>query len=148
MPSLLTGIDFLFTTEEEIKCLFQTRLNSLDEMLLQLLKFGARNVIVNMDAGYTLILKEDQNIFIIPEYEVHVLDPIGEYDCFCGAFTASLNAQQDLRDCALFAAAAASVCKEGSGIKYLLDTHLPILDARAELLSYDVKLARLGEIQL
>lgn len=136
ITKLLNGVDYFFTTEQEIKTLFQSRFDHYWMMLETLNRFGAKNIVVkNSDKGYILLHQGNTQISQIPEYDGLYIDPIGDYDCFCGTFTACmLLGNYSSPECAVYASAAASMCREGSGIAYILDSHRSILKLRAELM--------------
>ncbi len=148
LPKLLNGVDFFFTTEQEIRTLFKARLDSYRTMLETLKKFGAVYFIIkNKEDGYLLMNAENQQLCLIPDYPVYTVDPIGEYDCFCGTFTACLSMENlSLEDCAANASAAASVCREDSGIAYILNTYPPIFRLRAELVAHDITYSTISSI--
>jgi len=140
ISKLLDGIDYFFTTEQEIRTLFKARFDHYWIMLDIINKFGAANIIIkNVHQGYLLLQRDSQQVILIPEYNGLNVDPIGIYDCFCGAFTACLTTGNfSVEECAVHASAAASICKEGSGITYILDSHRTILKLRAELMMSEI----------
>lgn len=141
IPALLRGIDFFFTTEKEIRTLFRSRYDHYSDMLTVLKRFGASNyVIKNQETGYLLLQMDSSQIYRIPDFDVVVVDPIGEFDCFCGAFAAIYTKHQfSVEQCALQASIAASICREGSGIDYVLENHPALLRMRAHILQDQLK---------
>ncbi len=134
ISSLLDGVDFFFTTEHEIRALFKTRFSRYRMMLEALQNFGAKTFIIKeKKGGYFLMSAESQRLCIIPDCSVFTVDPIGEDDCFCGAFLGSFENGLSLEECAANASAAASICREGSGFTYILNTFSMLLQLRAEL---------------
>lgn len=148
IPSLLQGIDIFFTTEKEIRTLFQSRLERYSEMLAFLQGFGASSyVIKNQESGYLLLQMDSPQVYHIPDFDVVVVDPIGEFDCFCGAFAAVYAKHQiPIEQCALRASIAASICREGSGINYILENHPAILRMRACILQDQIKQSSLSSL--
>ena len=141
ISKLLNRVDFFCTTEQEVKTLFKSRFDHYWTMLETLNKFGAENIIVkNADEGYLLLQNGSQRVFQIPKYNGLNVDPIGVYDCFCGALTACLlSGDHSIPECAVYASAAASICNEGSGIAYILDSYRSILKLRAELMMAELR---------
>jgi hypothetical protein len=148
LRKLLSGIDYFFTTEQEIRTLFKARFDHYKTMLATLRTFGATYFIIkNKENGYLLMNAENQELCQIPDFSVYTVDPIGEYDCFCGAFTASLLiGNLSLEECAANASAAASVCREDSGIAYILNTYPAILRLRSELVAHDITYSTISSI--
>jgi hypothetical protein len=146
LPKLLNGIDYFFTTENEIRTLFAIRFDRYHAMLKALQTFGAAHIIIkNNNSGYLLLNSTQQQAYQIPDYSVYTVDPTGEYDCFCGAFAACLS-QSSLEEAAAKASAAASVCREGSGIDYILDTYPDIVCRRAEMILEDITSSSIASI--
>ena len=141
IPSLLQGIDIFFTTEKEIRTLFQSRFDRYSEMLALLKGFGASSYIIkNQQSGYLLLQMGSSQVYQIPDFNVVVVDPIGEFDCFCGAFAAVYTKLQiPIEQCALQASIAASICREGSGINYVLDNNPALFRMRANILQDQIK---------
>lgn len=141
IPSLLQGIDIFFTTEKEIRTLFQSRFDRYSEMLAVLKRFGASNIVIKkQENGYLLLQMDSSQIYHIPDFNVVVVDPIGEFDCFCGAFAAVFTKHLlPIQQCALRASIAASICREGSGINYILDNHPALLRMRTSILQDQIK---------
>ena len=148
ITKLLDGIDYFFTTEQEIKTLFRSRFDHYWMMLETLNRFGAKNILVkNSNKGCLLFHQGSTQISQIPEYDGLYIDPIGVYDCFCGAFTACvLSGDYSTPECAIYASAAASICNEGSGIAYILDSHRSILKLRAELMMSELSSTTLSAL--
>ncbi|MGV8025192.1 MAG: PfkB family carbohydrate kinase [Anaerolineaceae bacterium] len=148
LPKLLSDIDFFFTTEQEIRTLFSARIDRYQTMLEILKVYGAAHIIIkNKSDGYLLMHAEDQILCQIPDYSVYTVDPIGEYDCFCGIFTACLLfGNLSLEECASKASAAASVCREGSGIAHILNTYPAIYRLRAELIAHDITYSTISSL--
>jgi hypothetical protein len=148
IPKLLNGIDFFFTTEQEIRTLFKARLDRYQTMLEILRTYGATYIFIKAkENGFLLMNAEDQQICQIPDYPVFTVDPIGEYDCFCGAFTACLLTEnRSLEDCAANASAVASICREGSGVAHILKTYPAIYRLRAELIAHDITHSTISSI--
>jgi hypothetical protein len=141
IPSLLQGIDIFFTTEAEIRTLFHSRFDRYSEMLALLKKFGASSyVIKNQQGGYLLLQMDSSQVYHIPDFDVVVVDPIGEFDCFCGAFAAVYTKLQiPIEQCAVRASIAAAICREGSGINYILENHPALLRMRTNILQDQIK---------
>ena len=141
IPSLLRGIDFFFTTEKEIRTLFRSRFDRYSDMLTVLRKSGAANyVIKNQETGYLILQSESSLVCYIPDFDIVVVDPIGEFDCFCGSFAALHTKHQfPIEQCALRASIAASICREGSGIDYILENHPALLRMRVHVLQDQVR---------
>lgn len=147
ISKLLKGIDFFFTTEREIKTLFKTRFDRYRTMLEVLKTFGAKVFIIkNKNGGYSLMKADSQQLCYIPDYPVYTVDPIGEDDCFCGAFLGCLGNGQSMEECAANASAAASICREGSGFVYILNSFSKLLLLRAELVSRDITYSTISSI--
>ncbi len=148
LPKLLNGVDFFFTTEQEIRTLFKARLDHYQTMLEILRTFSTVHIIIkNKEDGYLLMNAEDPQLCQIPDYPVFTVDPIGEFDCFCGAFTACLLMENlSLEDCAANASAAASICREGSGMVHILNAYPAIFRLRAELIAHDITYLMISSI--
>jgi hypothetical protein len=140
LPKLLNGIDFFFTTEQEVKTLFGARFDRYQTMLEILCRFGAAHMVIkNSQDGYLLLHGDDQRATLVPDHFVFTVDPIGEYDCYCGVFTACLaTTSRSIEVCAAYASAAASICREGSGVRYILNTYPDILRLRAEMVAHQI----------
>ncbi len=140
LGKLFHGIDIVFTTENEIKKVFSTHFEHYSEMLKALLTFEPSAFLINNKEGnYTCLCKEDHQILRVPHYPVNSVYPVGEYDCFCGAFTACQSCFNiSLEECAAFASAAASVCSEGDGIGYILQTLPDIIRRRADVIRQNI----------
>ena len=148
ISKLLSGIDYFFTTENEIRSLYKTRFNRFGDMLDGLKEIGVPICVIKMkDHGYLLMNPKDTRLCRIPDFEVYDVDPIGVFDCFCGAFTASLLSENlTIEECASNAGAAASICREGSGINYILNTFPAILKIRAELIKREIRYNTIASI--
>jgi len=117
--------------------------------MLEILRtYGATYIFIKAkENGFLLMNAEDQQICQIPDYPVFTVDPIGEYDCFCGAFTACLLTEnRSLEDCAANASAVASICREGSGVAHILKTYPAIYRLRAELIAHDITHSTISSI--
>ncbi|HAF62765.1 MAG TPA: hypothetical protein DCK95_10640 [Anaerolineaceae bacterium] len=136
IASLLKGIDFFFTTEQEIRTLFKSRFDRYEEMLSALKGFGEQYCIIKCQkSGYMILQADSTQICVVPDYAVFVIDPIGDFDCFCGVFAANYAKNQlPVKECALKASAAASICREGSGIDYILQSLPALIRMRAQTL--------------
>ena len=145
---LLQGVDFFFTTERDIRTLFKTRFSQYRMMLEALQTFGAKTYIIKKKkGGYFLMNADSQRLCIIPDSPVFTVDPIGEDDCFCGAFMGSFENGLSLEECAANASATASICREGSGFTYILNAFPMLLHLRAELIAQDITYAAISSIK-
>lgn len=145
---LLCSADYFFTTKQEIKTLFKNRFDRYLDMIQALKSFGNTHIIIHSEKkGYTLLPAGTSTTISVPDYEVYVADPLGSYDCFCGAFAAGIDHEDFSQERSmLLASAAASVCKEGSGIHHILNTMPALLRMRAEYLSQQISYGKISSL--
>lgn len=109
----LFHLDYFFPNIDEAKLL--TGLENPDEIADALLDAGVSNVVLKL-GGKGCLVKSERERYVVPAYPDAVcIDTTGAGDSFAAAFIAAILEGKDLRNCAAYANAAASVCVEHLG---------------------------------
>lgn len=111
--SLLKELDYFLPSEDE--ALEITGKDNTEEALLELLNMGAGQAVIKLGKKGCLIY-EDNKFETVLGYPVRVADTVGAGDNFVAGFTAGLSRGWSLKQCAMFAnaAAALSVTQKGA----------------------------------
>jgi len=135
IPHLLSDITAFFTTESEIRALFQARQTDLWEMAVQLSHFGPEYILIRtLSYGYCVYDRMEDKRWTVPFYQSQVVDPTGASDAFAGGFLAGYRAHYDPLEAALMGSISASMVVEGSGAFYALDAMPGLMDKRLSAL--------------
>ena len=113
LSMLLRELDYFLPSEEEASGI--TGEKDVRKAFLKLLEMGAGQVVIKMGKKGCLV-RDGGKFEIIPGYQVEAADTVGAGDNFVAGFTAGLSKGWSLRQCAMFAnaAAAISVTQEGA----------------------------------
>lgn len=140
IPSVLTGLDAVLTSEEHLRALFQGRSVNLNEMVETIAGYGIRAVVVKRGLKGQLLYETDTKTFWdIPAYASREVDTTGAGDAFCGGFLAGLRKTFDPVEAVLYGNVSASFTIEGSGPFYALDTLPGLPEARLNALRQSVR---------
>jgi len=131
IPALLSDLTAFFTSEAEIRRLFQARTSDLWGMAETLAGYGPEYILIQTTSwGYYLYDGISKTRLIIPNYTTTIVDPTGAADAFIGGFIAGYRENYDPVDAAVMGSIAASLVIEGSGVFFALDSLPSLKDAR------------------
>ncbi len=131
IPALVTGTTAFLPSENKLRNLFQGRSSNLWEMAEAISGFGCEIVVIKRgERGQYLYDGYTHTRWIIPAYPVHLVDPTGAGDAFCGGFLAGYCRTYDPLQAALHGNISASMVVEGSRVAYALDSLPGLADAR------------------
>jgi sugar/nucleoside kinase (ribokinase family) len=140
VPALLTGLSAFLPSEEELRSLFQGQSEDLWEMAEAIAAFGCEMVVIKRGEGGQLVYDGSRQArWEVPAYPVHVVDPTGAGDAFCGGFLSGYRQTYDAVEAALFGNISASLVVEGNGPFYALDALPGLAQARKEALRQSVR---------
>ena len=140
VPALLTGLTAFLPSEEELRSLFQGQSEDLWEMAEAVAAFGCELVVIKRGEGGQLVYDSARRArWEVPAYPVHVVDPTGAGDAFCGGFLAGYRKSYDAMEAALFGNISASLVVEGTGPFYALDALPGLAQARLDALRQSVR---------
>lgn len=108
----LALIDYFFPNEEEAKTL--TGRETVEDMANSLRDYGIKNVIIKLGARGCYI-KNDTMAEYMGVFQGDMVDATGAGDCFMAGFIAALSEGKSIRECCLFASAAAVLAVESMG---------------------------------
>lgn len=112
LQGILPYLDYFLPNLEEAKLL--TGENEPDQMADCLLQNGVSNVIIKLGKAGCLI-KNEKERHLLPAFPAKAIDTTGAGDNFVAAFIASVLDGNSLRDCGVFANAAAAISTEAAG---------------------------------
>jgi sugar/nucleoside kinase (ribokinase family) len=139
-PSLITGLTAFLPSEEEVRNLFQGRLENLWEMAEAIASYGCEIVVIKRGERGQLVFDSPNNKrWEVPAYPVQPVDPSGVGDAFCGGFLAGYRETYDPLQAALYGNITASLAIEGQGPFYALDALPGLAQARLEALRSNVR---------
>lgn len=136
LRSLLEGLTAFFPTDEDLYTLFRGQTNDLWEMAEALGSFGCEFIIIKCGKrGQMLYDAAGKRRWQVPAYPVHLIDPTGAGDAFCGGFLAGYHRTYDPLQAVLYGNVSASLTVEGSGAFYALDVLPGLAEARRQSLA-------------
>lgn len=136
LPAIVSDLTIFFTTEPEMRRLFQGRSTDLWEMAEAIADYGVEYVVIQQKSSGSLLYdRPAKNRLLIPMYPVDVVDPTGGMDAFCGGFLAGFRQTYDAIQAGIMGSIAASLVFEGSGAFYALQALPGLKDARKEVLT-------------
>lgn len=140
IPPLINGAHLFLSTEENARNLFLGKLGELWEIIEYIASFNIETTIISRpDEGYFIYNQEQKKRFVLPNYPVKTIDPVGVDDAFFGGYIAGYLNNFDPIFAAAAGASTASVKKEGSTANYLLDTLPELASGRLEKLITEIK---------
>lgn len=108
----LALIDYFFPNEEEARVL--TGRETIEEMADSLRDYGIKNIIIKLgDRG--CYIRNDHMAEYFGTFQGNMVDSTGAGDCFMAGFIAALSEGKSIRQCCLFASAAAVLAVESIG---------------------------------
>lgn len=120
---------------EEISALFWGETNDPWEMAAALGEWGCEYVVIKCgERGQLLYDAPGKRRWEIPAYPVHLADPTGAGDAFCGGFLAGYRKHYDPLEGVLYGNVSASLTIEGSGPFHALEAMQGLAEARREAL--------------
>jgi ribokinase len=133
---LLALADYLTPNETELAILTGSRASSFSReeaarLARQLLRRGARKVIVKMGAQGALLLSADHEHFW-PALPVKAVDTTAAGDAFNAAFAAALARGKPEREAGVYATGAAACSVQRVGAQPSMPTHQEVMDALPE----------------
>ncbi|MFZ3071073.1 MAG: carbohydrate kinase family protein [Anaerolineaceae bacterium] len=137
---LISDLTAFMITEAEALRLFQGRSVDLWEIAQALANYGPEFVLIHQpDGAAWLYDRLGSNRWIVPAYPTRVADLTGVLDAFDGAFLLNYRKDFDALEATLCGNITASICQEGFGPYYLLDTLPGLKKARLAALRPRVK---------
>jgi sugar/nucleoside kinase (ribokinase family) len=131
IPGLLSDITAFITPEKEVGALFQGRSTDLWEMAAILAGYGPEYILIRTtSSGYFLYDRVSEKRWVVPDYQVKVVDPTGAADAFAGGFLAGYREHYDPLEATMMGAIAVSLVVEGSGVFYALEAMPDLVNAR------------------
>ncbi len=138
--SLISDLTAFMTTEADALRLFQGRSVDLWEIAQHLGSYGPEHVLIHtLDGAVWLYDRLGQKRWIVPAYPARLVDPTGVLDAFDGAFLQTYRKDFNALEAALCGNITASLCAEGFGPYYLLDTLPGLKEARLDALRQRVR---------
>jgi sugar/nucleoside kinase (ribokinase family) len=140
VKSLLRGLTAFIPSADELRALFWGRSDDLWAMIEEVASWGVELVIVNRGGlGQLLYDTSRSRRYEIPAYPVHISDPTGAGDAFCGGFLVGYTQNYDALRGAMYGNVSASVVVEGSGALFALEALPGLAKARLESLAEMVR---------
>jgi len=140
VPALITGLTAFLPSEEEIRCLFQSRSDDLWEMAEALAVYGCELIVIKRgERGQLLYDAASKSRWEIPAYPSKMVDPSGAGDAFCGGFLAGYRRTYDPVEAVLYGNISASLVVEGAGPFYALDALPGLAEARLDKLRQSIR---------
>ncbi len=142
LPPLMNGLTAFHASEEKVRALFQGRSDNLWEMAESLASHGCELIVIKRgERGQYLYDAASHTRWVIPAYPVHVVNPTGVGDAFCGGFLAGWRDSYDPLQAALQGNISASFVIEGSSVFYAIDCMPGLAEARQRALKEMVRKA-------
>lgn len=112
-PYVIRKCDIIIPNEVEAKII--TGEDTIEKSLSQLLKMGAKNVIITLGERGCLFGNKHEKEFL-PAFKVKAIDTTACGDAFCGSLASAIVDGKPIKDAIKFAQAAAALCamKEGA----------------------------------
>lgn len=140
IPLLINGLTAFLPSEEEIRSLFLGRSSDLWEMAEAISSYGCELVVIKRgEHGQLLYDSQSRCRWEIPAYPVHLIDPTGVGDAFCGGFLVGFRQTYDPLQAALYGNISASLVIEGHGPTHALESLTRLARARLESLRQHVR---------
>lgn len=140
IQGLISDLTAFMTTEADALRLFQGRSVDLWEIAQHLASYGPEFILIHLpDGAVWLYDRLRHQRWIVPAYPSRTVDPTGMLDAFDGAFLLNYRKNFDALEAALCGNITASLCLEGFGPYYLLDSLPGLKEARLEALRPRVK---------
>ncbi len=141
-PPMIRGAGAFITSLTQLKRLFLGKTQDPWEMVEFIADAGVEIITVfAMDEMHMLYDAAARKKYRVPRINSEMVDPIGVFPTFFGAFCGGFITHFDPLESALMASVAASIKQEGSGPLYTLQTLPDLARARLESLRNDVKIA-------
>ncbi|PKO18209.1 MAG: hypothetical protein CVU39_01865 [Chloroflexi bacterium HGW-Chloroflexi-10] len=135
VPTVITGINALICTEEQIRALFLGRSSDVWEMVEGLAMYGVEYIVIKTPKRRYMVYDHiSKKRFELPQYGSRVIDPTGSLDAFCGGFLAGLREEHQPVVAAMKGSISASLADEGSGPFYCSDALPALVSARYDAL--------------
>jgi cytidine kinase len=140
VKSLLRGLTAFIPAEEELRALFWGRTEDLWAMLEEVASWGVELVIAKRGGlGQMMYDSTRSRRYELPAYPVHISDPTGAGDAFCGGFLVGYSKNFEPLRGAMYGNVAASLAVEGSGAFFALDALPGLAKARLDSLAEMVR---------
>jgi sugar/nucleoside kinase (ribokinase family) len=133
LQTVVRGLDAFLPSDQEALAFCRPEHPDLAEAAEAFGAMGCRIVVIKCGAqGSHVFEGELGRHWHVPAYPVHVRDPNGAGDAFCGGFLAGLGATGDGVQASLYGTVSASMVIEGSGAFFALDAMPGLAQARLE----------------
>jgi ribokinase len=116
-PRLLAAVEWLILNETEAAFISGrpvTSRSDAESAARELLRSGARNVLITLGADGVCVAREDE-VFHIPAFKVKAIDTVAAGDIFCGALAVACAEGRELAEAIRFASAAAAISVTRAG---------------------------------
>ncbi len=131
--TVIRGLDAFLPSDQEALVFCRPEHPDLAEAAEAFAAMGCRIVVIKCGAqGSHVFEREVGRHWQVPAYPVHVRDPNGAGDAFCGGFLAGLGATGDGVQASLYGTVSASMVIEGSGAFFALDALHGLAQSRLE----------------
>lgn len=135
IPVLVNGLTAFLCSEEKLNNLFHGRSTDLWEMAETLAGYGCDIIVIKRGSqGQYIYDRTTRARWVVPAYQVQILDPTGSGDAFCGGFLAGYRSTYDPLQAALMGNISAAMVIEGTNPFYALDALPGLAKARMEAL--------------
>ena len=129
LEKMFHGTTLFFTTEQQLRLLFWSHHVDVWQLAKMTVDLGCDMVIVDRGFKGSIILERaTQQKWTIPPYSTKITDPTGMHAAFHGGATAGYYLTLDPVEAALYGTVSSSICADGTGPIFMLET-LPDLAA-------------------
>ena len=131
LQQLLHHQTILFTNSQQLRKLWWFTHLDVWQLAARFLDLGCEIIILESGKeGYLILERSTQQKWVIPRYPNKPADPTGMAAAFDGGATAGYYLTMDPVESAIFGAVSASICADGSGAFYMLQSHPELANTR------------------
>jgi ribokinase len=140
---ILNLVDILVVNETEAEVISGEKIDRIGEegIISMLLDHGAKAVVLTLGKR-GCIMKDKNNHYVIPSFDVNTVDTTAAGDTFCGALAAQLGRGNNWEQSLIFATAASAICVTRLGAQPSLPTEDEVSDFLEERLLDKTTFAR------